>query len=157
MAIQTAPSTMQATLSKAPATAAVMADFIKEALMLMPQTLDNNPETRMLFDGTTRTGDKQARLWLYVNTEAIAGEEYILVAFLYPIVNTWHPYVQRPKYNLRVATHAAQLVHKTMKMLGHEPFRSRYSSCPSDFVPDPRVPDPDDLIHDSDTDSDCDK
>ena len=154
MAIHTAPPSMQSTLSHAPAVAAVMAEFIKKALVLMPDTLDNNAESRMALDGTDDTGDKQARLWLHVNTEAIAGDEYILIAFLYPIVNAWHPYVQKRKYNLWVTTRAARLVHGAMQMLDEELFRSRCDHCAPDFVPDPRVPDSDDSLHDSDMDSD---
>ena len=51
-AINGAPVEIKAWAAGAPALACVLADFIKLALMLMPQSLDNCYVTRMKLDGT---------------------------------------------------------------------------------------------------------
>ena len=87
-------------------------------------------------------GDKLARLLLHINTEAIAGDEYIMVAFLCPIDNAWHPCVQEHKYNSWITVRAARLIHAGVKMMDEDHFRSRLIRSAPDIVPDPRVPDP---------------
>ena len=154
--IRAAPEHMQEWLAQAPATASVLADFIKLALMLIPQSPDNSPASRMALDGTAYTGDKQARQWLFVNTEALDGNEYMLVAFLQPVLSAWHPYVQLPTVSLGVAKELAMLLYRTTKEWEREASRIRCSNYQPDDVPDPRVPDADDVLQDSDTGSDFD-
>ena len=108
---QWVPVEIQAWAAGAPALACVLADFIKFALMLMPQRPDNSYVMRMKLDGTWYTGDKTARQWLYINTEAIQGREWVFVVFLQPMLSSWHPYVQLPTVSRDIAKSFAMLLH----------------------------------------------
>ena len=109
--INNAPVEIQAWAAGAPALTSVMADFVKLALMLMPQRPDNSAVMRMELDGTLYTGNKTARQWLWINTEAIQGREWVLVVFLQPVLISWHPYVQLPTVSRDVAKTFAMLLY----------------------------------------------
>ena len=138
--INRAPAHMQAWLAGAPAAASVLADFIKLAVMLIPQSPDNCYVTRMKLDGTIYTGDKTARQWLYINTEAIQGHEYTMVAFLQPVLHAWHPYVQLPAVSLGVAKELAMVMHWTTRDWAREAFFLRCTDGQPNNAADHHVP-----------------
>ena len=110
-AVDTAPSEIQEWAANAPALVNIMADFLKLALSLMPQRDDLCAMLRIKLDGTLSTTDRTARRWLWVNTEAIQGREWMLPVFLQPVLLVWHPYVQRPTVSHEVAKDLAMSLY----------------------------------------------
>ena len=64
--------------------------------------------------------------------------------------------MQLPVVSLGVAKELAMVMHRATKDWEREAFRIRCSNYQPDDVPDPRVPDADDVLQDSDTGSDFD-